>query len=287
MPDGFNLPDLTFPSVVYGTKETPWDLNILLYLGGAATNRRTVADLIAGDQLGDPQVSRLPVVTKLHHEVKEALDCGGSRETALTLIVHLRLFFGWADRTGMPLGLAEVVNSYREWAESLVRRTRLKADVGSNRAPDNRPLTMSSAYIYGANVAMLLDRVLGRHSNLIELTRLFMPSHRKTAMGLQAEKQNLEHTFAFGHLLQDVCDQLTVEIVRESPLPIRIPLRNGKVLIRGGGTMTGSLTASSSALGDRYSIVNLRIESELMMFIGQTGMNLVQAQNLELRHFFY
>jgi hypothetical protein len=42
MRDDFRIPDLTFPSLTYGTRETPWDLKVLLYKGGAKARRDKV-----------------------------------------------------------------------------------------------------------------------------------------------------------------------------------------------------------------------------------------------------
>lgn len=284
MPDDAHLPNLTFKDIKYGKKETPWDLGILLYRGGASANSKLVVKLIADGKLGKPQLDRLALVVKLHEKINGSVSEGGSRETAKTQIVHLRLFFGWADRKNLTLDLDAVTETYCAWADSLVYRTRINP---GSRSSQERPIGMPSAYVYGASVGMILGDVLDRHSRIIELTRLYMPSHRKTASGIRAEKQNLEQTFIFGHVLQDICDQLTIEVTCATPLPVRINFWNGKHFYAGGGTHITSVMEHGVALGDRYPIANLRIESELLMFIGQTGMNLAQAQNLELRQFFY
>ena len=282
------IPDLTFPEVEYGTTETPWDLKVLLYKGGAAANRKLVAQLIADQIFGDPRFDRLTLVIKLHEEINAGLRVGGSRETAFSQITHLRFFFGWADSTDHPLSMEAVSEAYCAWADLLVHRTRLRRTAGqTQRNPNLRFISMRSAYSYGATVGTVLNRVLGRHTNIIETTRLYMPSQRKTAVGVQAEKQSLAHTFAFGNLLQDICDALTIQTVMEGSLPVHITLRNGNVLLRGGGTCFASLNGTDVKMGERYPLANLRIEAELLMFIGQTAMNVAQAHKLELRHFFY
>jgi hypothetical protein len=119
------------------------------------------------------------------------------------------------------------------------------------------------------------------------LTRLVSRKNRKTAVGIQAEKQNLSDTFAFGYLLQDICDGLTIEVTVEAPLPVQIELRSGKALIRSGDKAGHHRMEQESQLRERYPLANLRIEAELFLLIGQTGMNRAQALNLELRHFAY
>jgi integrase len=185
------------------------------------------------------------------------------------------------------LSLEAVTETYCAWADSLFRRTHLKKTTLKIARGADAPLSMSSAYAYGAAVGTLLDRVLDRHTCIVEMTRLERRVQRKTAVGVQAEKQNLSDTFAFGHLLQDICDGLTVQTALDAPLPIEIKLRSGNALIRGGGHYVRHAPEHDARLATRIPLANLRIEAELLMFIGQTGMNLAQAHNLELRHFFY
>ncbi|WP_257744504.1 site-specific integrase [Burkholderia glumae] len=288
MRNQLRLPDLSFPHVRFGANETPWNLNILLYKGGAEAKADRVGRLVASGALGDPQFDRLELVSKLHEEISVGLGSGGSRETASTQVRFVRTFFGFADRTNRPLTLEAVAETYCAWADSLFHRTRMNKRIAANvRYPDHRPLSMHSAYAFGAAVGTLLDRVLERHTRIVELTRLKWTSQRKTAVGVQAEKQNLCETFAFGHLLQDICDGLTLHTVLDTPLPVEIKLRSGTTLTRNGDKAWQLQIANEAKLGERHPLANLRIEAELLMFIGQTGMNLAQALNIELRHFFY
>jgi hypothetical protein len=278
---------LTFPDVKFGARETPWDLSILLYKGGAKVLSRQVAQLIATGALGEPQFERLELISKLHEEINAALASGRSRETGTAQILNLRYFFGFADRTGRPLTLERVVETYCAWTDWLFQRTRVsKRTAASKRDADSRPIGMHSAYAYASTVGALLDKILDRHTPAVELTRLERRTKRKSAVGVQAEKQNLESTFAFGHLLQDLCDGLTIQAVREAPFPVQILLRSGETLTRSGDRACHP-HAENQNLGRRYPLANLRLEAELMMFIGQTGMNRAQAVRLELSRFFY
>ncbi|MCG5078590.1 site-specific integrase [Paraburkholderia tagetis] len=288
MRDQLRLPDLNFPDVNFGAKETPWNLTILLYKGGAAAKADRVGQLIASGALGDPQLDRLELVSKLHAEIKAGLGSGGSRETAFVQLRFLRNFFGFADRTCRPLTVSAVAETYCAWADSLFHRTRMKKGKPANtRHPEYQHLSMRSAYCYAAMVGTVLDRALERHTSIIELTGLEWKRQRKTAVGVQAEKQSLSNTFAFGHLLQDICDELTIRTILDAALPVEIKLRSGKTLTRNGDKGWQPRTEKYAKLGERYPLANLRIEAELLMFIAQTGMNLAQAVNLELQHFFY
>lgn len=281
------FPDLSFPNVKFGARETPWNLNVLLYKGGADAKADLVAQLIASGALGDPQLDRLKLVCRLHEEISAALESGGSRASAVGQLRRLRSFFGFADRMCLPLTVETATDTYCAWADSLVHRARIRIGTQPNlRHPKHKPLSMRSAYSYGAAVGMLLDRALERHTRAVEMTRLESPRPRKTAVGVQAEKQNLSDTFAFGRLLLDITDELTIQTILAAPLPLQLKLRNGKVLTR-SGSIGGVLDELDGQLGARYPLANLRIEAELLMFIAQTGMNLEQANSLELRHFFY
>jgi hypothetical protein len=287
MRDKNQLPDLTFPDIEFGELETPWNLNVLLYKGGATAHADLVQQLIVSGALGGPQLDRLELVQKLYTEINLAFNSGGARASALGHVIVLRHFFGFVDRTRLPLTLESVTDAYCAWADSLFLRTRLKQSRRAKKLhPDRKALSMTSAFAYGCSVGTLLNRVLERHSNILELTPLKCPKRRKTAIGVQAEKQNLSDTFAFGHLLEDICDGLTVRTIREASLPIQITLRSGKTITRyrqGGG----QAVSKHAPAPVRLTLANLRTEAELLMFIGQTGMNLEQAANLELRNFFY
>ncbi|MEI6001856.1 site-specific integrase [Paraburkholderia bengalensis] len=287
MHDESSLPDLGFPNIEFGEQETPWNLNVLLYKGGSDSRTDAVQPLIARGGLGWPQLDRLDLVIKLHAEINAGLEGGGSRETANMQFRNLRLFFGFADRTCRPLTRETVTDTYCAWADWLVHRTRMRksSTVARPRHHDDRPISMRSGYAYGATIGTMLDRALERHTSIVETTRLESPTYRKTAVGVQAEKQNLHDSFAFGHFLQDICDGLPIQTVLDASLPLELPLRSGKTLTCGGHN--SSRRASGQELGERYTLVNLRIEAELMMFIAQTGMNFSQAFNLTLRHFFY
>lgn len=288
MPSHDSLPDLTFPAVEYGEMETPWDLRILLYKGGAGTRVNRTRGLIASGALGAPQLDRLELLCKLHEEISANLSKGGSRATADSLIQNLRSMFTFAEHRRLPLTLAGITETYLHWADFLVHRTRIKHERhASGRSKDKSPLSKNSAYSQGSAIGTILNRILGRSTLILDLTRLEPPRGRKSAIGVQAEKQNLSDTFSFGHFLQDICDGLNLRTTLETPLPINISLRSGKVLTRVGDRTARSERGARLGMDERYPLANLRVEAELMMFIAQTGMNLGPASGLKLQHFFY
>ncbi|MFM0197594.1 site-specific integrase [Paraburkholderia strydomiana] len=281
------IPDLTIPDTEFGEGETPWSLNIFLYKGGAAARADEVQSLIEGGALGDWLPERLALVARLHDEISAARTGGGSRETVRSNIVFLRHFFSFVDLSDLPLKLDSVTETYCEWADSLVQRTRIKAIPGKKHQRHKTPLKMNSAYQMGACVGALLDRALERTGRMLDLTQLESPKRRPSAIGKQSEKQNLEHTFAFGHLVQDICDELTAKTVLEAPFPVTLRLRSGATVILFQFTGTVSSDDQHGISAERYPLINSRVEAELMMFIGQTGMNLAQAHKAKLAQFSY
>lgn len=303
MRNDFPIPDLIFPAMTYGEQETPWDLKMLLYFGGARVRRNIVLKMIGTGKLGDPLPERLELVRKIHEVINDILVSGGSQHSADSAVEKVRAMFAWAELAGCPLTLDNIEATYLHWADALDHRCRVV-----------RNLSKTAAYNYAVMVGRVLNRALDRQAQLILLTRLTIPLRRKTARGVQAEKQNLQNTFLFGHLLQDICDGLSVEVILKSPLPVRISLRcRGELVDWSGytrakerenlkGRILDTCVKRQSAkrsdanwtafecegtLLTRYPLANLRIEAEHHMFIGQTGMNLAQTHQLKLRHFFY
>lgn len=278
------MPSLTFADIVYSGSETPLNLNIFLYNGGAAANRKFAQRHLAQGKFGDMLTERLSLVSALHAEISAALAGGGSRETGESTVNALRKLFAFADQRSLPLTLDSITSTYLAWTDSLHHRTMLK----NSARPDSSeftPLGRASAFQYASTCGTLIDRILERHSTIIQLTRLKRPNPRKSPLGVQADKQNLEYTFTFGRALQNICDGLSLAVTLEAPLPVCIQMPEGKEFFWGGKRVPRN--SEQSLPGGRDYLVNLRVEAELLMFIGQTGMNVTQAAGLELRHFFY
>ncbi|UFS72488.1 hypothetical protein LPW11_09905 [Geomonas sp. RF6] len=292
------LPDLTFPDVSLGRNETPWNLLSLLFKGGAATNVGKVAERIRAGSLGSPLLERISLVQKIHEEISSALASGGSKETAKTQIERARAFFSWVDRSASLLSVETVESNFLQWTDYLLHRVRVVKDIQHR-----------SAYKGAMVVGDLLDKVLERRVPIISNTRLFPERRKHKIRGIQADKQNLTETFMFGHALLDIVDSLNVNAIW-GPLPLRIRLRTGQELEEWSGLMqprphwahpTNSKERfhqmrrlsnraryeNEATFGTRYRLINLRIEAELLLFIGVTGMNLAQAHRLKVRHYSY
>lgn len=144
-----SLPDLTFPMVKLGRRETPWSLKPLLYRGGAGTNAGQIATLIGEGKLGPPQFQRLSLVQALHGAITDKLVGGGSKETQKNNIGSLRAFFTWAEKANHPLALDTVTSTFLHWTDALLYRVRVIKDIAE-----------VSAYTEALRVSNILDSVL-------------------------------------------------------------------------------------------------------------------------------
>ncbi|WP_273271009.1 MULTISPECIES: hypothetical protein [unclassified Methylophaga] len=180
------------------------------------------------------------------------------------------------------------------WTDRLLHRYRVEKNI-------------SEGYLYDVArlMATMMDRVLNRQSSLMKSTRIRKPRGKGKMHTSHVDKQSLQSTFEFGHFLADLCSALTIEATK-GPLPVRIPLRTGQVLEQWSGLPhpdklavrrtkyqieasmeTRAAWEADGTLRTRYSLVNLRIEAEMLMFIAQTGMNLQQAHTLRMDQFHY
>lgn len=297
MPDT-ELSDLSFPMVRLGPKETPWNLRCLLYRGGAAATINQLAGLIAAGRLGAPVWERMDLVQRIHTEITVALVGGRSKETARNNIYCLRRFFAWADEVDVALTLDTVAQAFIRWADHLLHRQRV-----------DRDLRERGVYQVAKSVAFMLDSVLERRISILFDTRIRKPRGERQDHYTKTTYQSLTRSYVFGHALADICDALTVEAIR-GPLPLRIPLRSGKILEewsflpridanvpaeRDGPVRRGPLVSAEAraawmadtSLRTRYPLVNLRIEAEMLLFIAQTGLNRAQANTVQVGHFHY
>lgn len=292
-----SLPNLTFPMMEYGRTETPWDLRVLLYKGGARGNPKTVFNQIAAGELGRPLIKRLELVKRIHEEMTARLVGGGSKQSAFRTLIVFRYFFRWCDEFDKSLSLNAVESTYRQWCDFLVNCQRLNA------------IRKSTAYHYASIASSILGAALDRTQPLILTSRIRYPKSSPRAVGVAGDKQNLADTFAFGHLCLDVIDSLSFSAIY-GPLPVEIRLRDGQMIEQWSGLIDPKKLAVfqpgyqfkalinralrnradlelNRSLRTRYPLVNLRLMAELMLFIGQTGMNLSQAHNLRLTQYSY
>ena len=291
MPD---IPTLGFPALPYGTHEARYELASLLYCGASQLPSDQVMPKIGENMFGKPDITRLPLAQALHDDLNTQIAKGIRATTIKNRIYIVRVFYSWCDTNGQPMTLENVPTAFRAWVEHLLHRVRIKKD-----------LSNGTAHGLAKTIDLLLKTCLGLRLGLLPTTRLSSGERKRKVLGSEADKQNLEDMFKFGHLLLDIVSSLTTSSIK-APLPIIISLRSGQTLremcgkhdiplkesgqkpcerakfIKGRGEI-----ASKEVFSKRHSLANLRIECELLIFIAQTGMNLSQAANLKKGKFRY
>lgn len=281
----------------YGTHETPIDLSVFLYRGGAATRKDLFLHSIEQGYLGDPIESRRRLVDKFYEILEGDVEKGLSRDTVVNRFSALRSFYKWCDKNNKEVIFSSVEENFISWTEALLHRVKTKRDIQAN-----------TAYQHASHVDIMASKALNIKLGLLRKTRLSAPERKKRVLSTKADKQNLEQTFEFGQVLLDITDALPVEVIYGS-LPVKIPLRNGQVLtewsqlqppenvkglsedayacIREEHLAFRAAWVSDKSLRTRFPLINLRVEAELLIFISQTGMNLSQAFQLKRGKFRY
>lgn len=285
--------DLTVKGLALGTHETPWNLQVLLYKGATSVRRDVAIQAISDGKFRDIVQDRLPFIIRLHEVLKSYVSKGSSQQTLRTYLERIWSFYSWIDITDMPSTEKAIIPTFKAWTEHLLNRVKVNKDIAQMTA-------YKRASIIANLIAKALDLPGAKPGHSLMLTtRLKRPKKPTKVLSTKADKQNLVDTFEFGHTLTTICNHLDIKTVRGS-LPIEILLNENKFLTVAGNLIDPYLDVSTiensgvkkraiiarQPLAEnisllethkRSSILNLRIESELLIFIAQTGMNLSQA----------
>ena len=289
------IPDLTFPMVEYGAHETPWSLESLLFKAAPRRHRHAapIALRTSKRELGE----RLPLAIKFHESICGRLVAGASRHTAKKHIVVLKRFYAWMDANDLIPSMDLVAMHYVAWTDHLLHRVTVSKSLSARAA-------LEDASTVGAQLADVLDQRV----SLLRLTRIRKLSKVRSPFST-GTKENLDNSFQAGRALLDIANALTADVVFGT-LPVQIQFRSGALVEEWSGLIpadrvkcldpstrrpavrNGVLAARAAWESDktkrtRYPLLNLRIESEMLIFIAQTGMNLAQAVRLEHGNFTY
>ncbi len=249
---------LVLNGIVYRSAHSPWDLAPLMYVGGAGKSRNEGAKLFSQGKLSRSSPGRVSFVTKIHEYIDTRLECGGSEFTAITTMQCVLRFFRWADANGRNLDLESVSETYRAWCDDLLLRHRL----GKIRE--------RTAYSIAHEIGCMLDEIFeSPPRTFVKKARLSIVLSKRPSTANTTSKENLEKTFAFGHVLVDIAKGLTVDAIW-GELPVKIPLREGLVAQFSGGLQQASLRETGKSkrallpgdvqsLKRRRSIVNARV----------------------------
>ena len=273
----------------YGTHQVRWDLGNMLYKGAAATHRRQREKLIKAGALGPPRFVRLGFLQTVHESLSAKLERGASPLSFASDLAGLENFYAWADTRDLDITCTTAFEDFRRYAEHLRHRAEIEKSISRNAA-------FANARRVSTVLATALDlNARNPGAALLRTTRLRRPKKKSVATAAEAQKEDLAKTFAFGRFATDVASRLSLEAIR-GPLPLTLelgelgrlvlaPYRNGSTGAREAKaprrkksvSRSAPLAPEASTIDLRPSLVNLRIECELALFVAQTGMNLAQA----------
>lgn len=228
----------------------------------------------------------------------DAAEEGLASATLKTKIGSVHSLFKWAERIKVEPTIETIKNIFTSWVDSLYRRVTLK-EIGER-----------TVYSTVTTVVRPLAEVLETSTKaLLMAAGVKKPRRAWRTLSAKADRQSLEDTFSFGHALLDITNSLSKESVF-GPLPCTLQFRTGKTLEKWSGlrppnelecldpnlSYAARIRAAElrraayerdTSFKNRSSLLNLRIEAEMLIFIAQTGMNLAQVKSLRAGSFRY
>lgn len=285
------LLDYDFPQLTYGTKETPHKLSFLLYRGAAGQRRDKRNQFIKLPLPRAPDLKRVSMIEQIHTAICYFIALGRSRITLESYLTDTYRFFSWCDFNNRDATEESIVSDYKTWSDYLWHKSHV-----------SRSIKPRSAYGYLSSVDTVISEALGIPMGILRLTRFGGLGFSSNELGTKSDEIDTNKCVHFGEFLLDVTLALTEEKIYGS-LPIEIPLRTGNKLIewcklkppdnlktlhpdafpttRARAISLRDAWEADRSHKTRYSVINLRVEAELLIFISQTGMNLAQAHKLK------
>jgi len=299
-----NIPDLVIQCARLPKSSYACNLQRFLYVGGASSDARWGIDAINSGKFGQPRLERLTLLLSIKEQLEMELNAGKSYKSFTGTLSRVKHFFQFVDKYETQCSLDQLESIYLHYAEYLFRKVHIK------------PPRLSPTTAYG--YANLLSRLFGRildipyATTLITRTRLKYPRQAKKSLSRTAEKQSLEDTFRLGVFLVDLVNGLSTDSIL-GELPLRIPIRNGlienneiQLNYPADEWLSGPKEKWTSVQKDsyrqiiktrqpvqsidktkRWTLVNLRVTAEFLIFIAQTGINMTQAKYLRSEQFKY
>jgi hypothetical protein len=280
-----HLPDLTFKQIEYGNRETPWSFNSLYYVGLSSIKISFATSIIGDKTSTEPDASRAELCVRLYEALQGEITLGRSPATVKGTYQNIRSFFGWADANSIPMDMKSAEQAFLDWCDWQFDNSR------------GNPTAAQSAFSRCVRVGSVIDSAFHRSSTIISLTRLRKRTKPRD-WKRDSDKVNFEKLFKMGGVLHDICNSLTIEKI-QGELPIKISAGgraldhwcglipsenlkwNGLSALDGKPLLRRQLRMDDRSWKSRHSIMNLRIEAEILIFIAQTQINLTQALDLE------
>lgn len=267
------IDDLEFDGVIYGEERVPLTLKSCLYVNGAGCNTKKFEGHRVGNVLGHVVTARLPLVYALHSELNGIVSSGGSNKTLEGGVSRVRAFYTYSDELGIDPTKENACGLYCGWVKSLYE------NVNSGDAKE------SGCYGKASGMATLLGKATGLGRDFFVLNAGLTAPSKKNAFP-EVDKQNLGDAKRFIGDLMDIRNCLGIEAFQR-PLPVQLKMSDGQeIWLYSGLTQYEKVLPHKLAdvsLRVRYALYNVRAETELMLFISQTSMNLSDAAKLQFQ----
>lgn len=290
-----HLHELSFRDIEYRPMESQWSLAPLMFAGGAKIPPSAAIKLINTGKLGPILPKRAPLILKFHESLTNKIARGAAKSSVKTAIMILRQFYIWNDDNKTDPTETNILELYVAWTDHLLARLRI-----------HRNIKLRTARDMAVAISRMIEDALEINFQPISSSRL--PKKKTSSINVNntSEKTNLQEAIAFGHMLLDISNALTIDAI-EGELPVKIRLSSGTILeewcwlappekikglAREGKYKQTILDNRAARIADtswrtRHPLINLRINTELFIFISQTQMNLAQAQRLQVSKFSY
>lgn len=283
------IPDLKLHGLTRGPKQNPIDLRWLLYRGAASTYGGNIPKAVESGRLGQPLSVRLSLLESIHRNWQTGVATGTmGTESVKVRWLRLRAFVAFTEEANKPLTLAGALEFYLAYCAHTKSRSDLSA---------------MTRYQYSHELALILGPVLEIDTRKLQWkTKIRMPKK----LGKQTAKENLHETATFVQKLLETAEQLPVDVIR-GPLPVTLryaaggehtihlglPLKPLDSLKLGASfKYKRAVNARDRRVNhisnrERATLINLRLDAELLIFINQTGGNLTQVLRLTGSQFRY
>lgn len=280
--------------------EGAWtDLSRWLIKGGAATESRWFYRDATAETWHDIINHRLPFVEALKNLFNVEITRGSSHASIYTYYHIINKFIKWIDSNDIQLSMED--NTLEKIFVAYDEYNYVQAYVKKEIAP-------ITAYKNVFDLAQHLSEILERSPHaLLKYQSKTIKSYkapRKTLISRAAEKQHLGDSRILGYYCVDISNAITIESIH-GQLPINVDILKpdgSRQLIKMPSGLTGLLNHHNTVISRktvtlceptstidmfRGSLIRIRLLSEFMIFIYQTGMSVSQAIQIERKGFTY
>lgn len=267
-----------------------YDLRKLMFWGGANLPPK-LKDFSEISKLVGPIVeNRIPFVIELHKTLQTSISAGVRQTTIGMKVAILRTFFSFSESKNIDLSLCfeSAKAAVSHWIQYQWQRIRIGA------------ITENTGHTYAWPVISTLAEIFNCSSEEL-IGRVTLP--RANRDGRTNEKVDLQAVDHFLDDLEDIVNSLNLNAIR-GPWPIAINFRTGEeVLYNGAGSYAQKLPVQTSrsphnksrrkkrnndsSYASRKKIINLRVNAEILLFIGATGANLQVTMDLKVQDLKY